>query len=135
MKHNAGGAKGQKDVKSLKIPAQVFKWDRIERDNEAEGINWLIYREDIGLRLLYFVTTEFKPGTLIKKVWIIEDSAGQYHRAWLSLRDNQKRGIGRVGPFWPPHSPDLNMSEPLWNYIKSQLSSRYTIIGASEEAK
>ena len=66
-------------------------------------------------------------------MWLIEDNASLHSKAAADQEEERvRRGINKVN--WPVKSPDLNMIEQLWNYLKDSLSC-YWIIGQSDLAR
>jgi transposase len=94
----------------------VWKFDKrhgaIDRGGRG-GIDWYRYQTNILLPKLFPFARkcrEIRPNTVV-----IEDGAPSHisknqARAWLNS--------GVVRSFWPGNSPDLNMIEPCWGWMK-----------------
>lgn len=107
-------------------PEQVFKSKGFKRESTRGGIDAYIYAYQVLKPHLipyirrcqgYASTLPHRP-----KVVLIEDNVSLHARAWQTLSPEDKEGIERC-EFWPSRSPDMNMIEPCWQYLKRQLPS------------
>ena len=55
------------------------------------------------------------------------------HSARSTIKEKAARGIHPI--LWPPNSPDLNLIETLWNYIKEELHNRSPRISKLEDLR
>jgi hypothetical protein len=81
------------------------------------GINWYRYQDEVlKPHLLPFIKTykEALPNPR-KDTVVIEDRASAHKSAYA---DELYISWEVVKMFWPANSPDLNMIEPYWFYIK-----------------
>lgn len=106
------------NLRPRKTPGRKPQWRFTRKTGKltrgsGKGIDWWRYREKILLPKLFpfaKVCMENRPGTVVQ-----EDKAPAHaHPAQQLLYD--LHGIRRL--FWCGNSPDLNMIEPAWPYLK-----------------
>jgi len=121
-----------------KKPEQVFKTTKFTRDNTASGINAYVYTFKVIKPLLipYIRRVQAFANTLPyrPRVVLIKDNVSLHKRAWAMLNDIDKEGIDRC-EIWPSRSPELNMIEPCWHYLKRHLPSLEIPNSAAEEVQ
>lgn len=89
---------------------QRFSWHLCERKNSEEFLTFL-------RQLL-----EGKPPE--KRYILVLDNAG-YHRA-NKVQEFLEQHEGQIEPFWlPPYSPELNLIEYVWGYLKEHVTNNY----------
>ena len=57
-----------------------------------------------------------------------------HKKAWDALDEEEQQGIEKP-PYWAAKSPDLNMVEPCWGYLKDMLAPRDWFFSSSEQAQ
>jgi len=103
---------GKKSRKTWQFTSERGK---LERQGKKGGIDWYRYQKEIlHSKLLPFAATckETRPNTAV-----IEDGAPA-HAHWFTQTVYDAFGIRKLD--WPGNSPDLNMIEPIWPWLKRQ---------------
>jgi transposase len=92
--------------------------------NERGGIDWYRYQKHIMIpKLIPFAQecAQSRPGTLVQ-----EDNAPA-HASKYQVEVYALYEISRL--LWPPNSPDLNMIEPCWWYMKRETTKNGPLKG------
>jgi hypothetical protein len=137
MRHNealrSADHRVNKGTKRIRKPEQVWKFQQLRRDHKSGGIDWFLYRRKVLLPILYpsyEAVQHANPGV---EVWLVEDNASPHAKAAaVCERDRREKGILKAP--WLPNSPDLNVIEEAWGYLKDMIEA-YTIEGSSELAQ
>ena len=110
-----------------RIPVKdVFTKDQYtqppSRKDGGKGIDWIRYRNEVQIPLLFPFAEKVQAENPSRKVWIIEDNAPPHVGARrMSEEERRQRGVDHAPH--PSNSPDLNEIEGFWGDTKKLLKS------------
>ena len=96
---------------------------------DGQTINSAVYRDQILLRPLQQFQEEAFESIDIPVV--MEDNAPVHKKVCIPVRTE----LGMQILDWPPNSPDLNLIENIWSYMKEIIAKNYATISSAEEMK
>jgi len=93
-------------------------------DYRAEHFHWQITERKNSEAFLGFRQHLLSEGPQDRRLVLVMDNAG-YHRARKVERFLAEHA-GRLEPWWlPPYSPELNLIEYAWGYLKETATNNY----------
>ena len=96
-------------------------------------MDWKLYRDVLRNHLIpYYRLCKSTFPTI--PIYLIEDNVSLHKKAWDALDEEEQQGIEKP-PYWAAKSPDLNMVEPCWGYLKDMLAPRDWFFLSSEQAQ
>ena len=103
---------------------------KVRKKGLKGGVDWYRYRTEVLLPKLLPFCKEIiaKYG----ECYLLEDGASP-HIAWENAEEYNIEGLHRIP--WPPNSPDLNMIEQAWFYLKRKAGEKAFATGTIESTK
>jgi transposase len=93
-------------------------------DYRTEGFSWRISERKDSAAFLGFLQQLLQQRRRGRRLILVMDNAG-YHRARV-VRDFLERYAEQMEPLWlPPYSPELNLIEYVWGYLKETATNNY----------
>ena len=105
--------------KQLKRPWKPKSRPKLKKKDLKGGVDWYRYRTEVRLSKLLPFCKE-----IIRKYgecYLLEDGAAP-HIAWENVAEYNIPGLRRIP--WPANSPDLNIIEQAWFYIKRKVGQK-----------
>ncbi|RPB05808.1 hypothetical protein L873DRAFT_546366 [Choiromyces venosus 120613-1] len=93
-------------------------------------MDWWMYRKEVLHKRLYPFVQHIKE-TGRNMMWLYEDNVGNHTKAArIDQEEADLNGVHHCNA--PPNSPDYNMSEQAWRYIKDIMPTHYSnLLGSS----
>ena len=90
----------------------------------TQRLMWYVCERKNSEEFLVFLRQLLEGKSPGKKYIVVLDNAG-YHRA-NKVEEFFERHEGEIEPFWlPPYSPELNLIEYVWGYLKEHVTNNY----------
>jgi transposase len=119
------------DVRRNKVgPKLKWVWSektgKLERKASKGGIDWYRYYKEILIKKLLPFAKHCKlvrPDTIVQEDNAAPHAHNEFYNLWNIIR-----------MIWPPNSPDLNMIEPCWFWMKRQ-TTKYGVASSVKQLR